>query len=309
MLSLIPSPVTLGAPFPLSADEVYRLYTSNSVLSIEEELALKSELPLVDDILKPSQVKELSQQATLLTSKDLNYGAEFWAHENQNEDQLQNTIQLITNARRIFESEPWLRECIEASLQNTKEAFESPWVEFVRIVNDIHRQIRDHEVIESRHLPEPGPEATLELAIEIHTHLKSGGNLSSFSLMFRPSWKKFIQTSRVIDGQPKNIEHIESFVSHLQIKKLRRELALRWERQVVSIGGQSLSASSPERMAYSYTELIGNAIKWQDSWNVIVELSTSQGLNYQKFYMRIKEEFSNLGPLAQLQRAAELSLS
>ena len=107
----------------------------------------------------------------------------------------------------------------------------------------------------------------MDTCSRIITYIQNSGSLSSISLLFRPSWRKFINLCGVDSGKPAKIEHFQAILAMLKTSLLREELILRWRRQIGAIGGQELSQAEPELTAKSLETEIIRAAQWaQSEW-------------------------------------------
>lgn len=282
-LEIISAPVKINSPIPLDEEELLKLYKSNVDISPEEESILAGEIPNVDDLLTATQVKELAKLISDLQSSDLEDGIHFWKSSNTGVEKLEKILVDITNLRNIFNAEKWLHECVESSfhVHNKKD---DGWHIFLQQITNLNEKIKKYQIAENEHLPELDDSHTYDIAQDIYLHVASGKSLGALQLLLKPSWKQFIATARVLSGQPQTIDHFYSIVCHLEIKKVRRELNIRWERQIVSLGGNKLPNNSPERTAISYAELIKQAISWREQWNSICTELASLGFDYQKLW-------------------------
>lgn len=284
----IPSPVKQGAPLPLELNELSSLYLTNSQISLEEEKALEGELPDTDCLLKPSEVKDLCESIHLLERLDLKSTQKFWKSEWNEVASLEQLIGNIENTLGFLNGEKWILECVQASMNRSSDSTQNTWAFLAKNIQELHNKIMQCEVSVAKHLPEVHVGASYEVAVEIHSHLRNGGGLGTFNLLFKPSWKEFIGNVRVIDGQPKTAEHFASIISFLELKKHRQEICLRWEKQVVQVGGQPLIGTHPERAAYSFSEIILKAIKWSDLWDSLILDLQKESFDYNQLQETIK---------------------
>lgn len=285
----IPSPVVSGAPLPLSIEDFHFLYESNGMLSIEEEIALSDDLPDPDKILQPSEAEELLSSIKSLDKDLLSYGEKFWSSDDQQIIQLNKLIEIANGFWTILVNNPWLNECVESALYYGDS--ESPWHQLTKLTRDSSHKIKEREAYANNHLPILSEDHRLEIATEILAHISSGGGLSSFNLMLKPAWKKFINTAKLLDGStPKTREHFYSIVCHLEILKERRELILRWDRQVVSIGGGALPQANPERSALIVAELIERALNLKKDWEQFKIYLYQMGFKFDFFENTLKNE-------------------
>lgn len=285
----IPSPVVLGAPIPLSVEEIHFLYESNIMISIEEEIALADDLPNPEKILQPSEAEELLSSIRSLDKNLLSYGEKFWSADDQQIIQLNKLTEIANGFWAILANNPWLNECIEAALHYGES--ESPWHQLTKIARDTNHKIKEREFYANIHLPILNEDHRLEIATEILAHVSSGGSINSFNLMLKPAWKKFINSAKLLDGStPKTREHFYSIVCHLEILKERRELVLRWDRQVVSIGGASLPQIAPERSALIVAELIERALNLKKDWEQFKIYLTQMRFRFDIFETTLKNE-------------------
>lgn len=285
----IPSPVILGAPLPLSTEDVHFLYESNRMITLEEEIALSDELPEPDKILSPAEAEELLSSLKNIDKEALVIGEKFWTSEKQELILMDKMIESANSFWSILANNPWLSECIESSLHYGES--ESPWHQLTMIARDSNQKIKERESHANLHLPVLNSDHSLEIAAEILSHVSAGGGLSSFKLILKPTWKKFISSAQLLDGSnPKTREHFYSIVCHLEILKERKELSLRWDRQVVSVGGLALPQINPERSALLVTDLIQRALNLKKDWDKFKNDLLMIGFNFDLFENSLRNE-------------------
>lgn len=295
----IPSPVKMGGPLPLTIDELITLYATNSQISKEEEKALEADLPSTDNLLKPSEFREICEYLKGLEEVDFRSTQKFWSSDSNDISKLEKLKDSLVETKKVIDSESWLRECVEHSLKVSNRE-QNIWVQFANQINDLHDQILRCEVLVAKHLPEIGNDLKYEVALEIHNHIVSGGSLGTFNLLFKPSWKEFLGKVRIINGMPNTAEHFASIVSLFEIQKYRSEITVRWERQVVQLGGQPLDKNNPERIAKNYAEQILNACDWHGTWKSLEQSFAAEGFNYSVASESVKNQNPSLNLTQQL---------
>lgn len=297
----IPSPVKAGAPLPLELSDLQSLYATNSQITFEEEMAFQAELPLIDHLMKPSEVEELVSEISNLEKLDFKSSGNLWKANNNEVGNLHNLLADLESTMAFLKGDQWLLECIQESMIQSNDSTSNTWVLLANNIQSLHNRIKQCEVAVAQHLPDVDDGATYEVAVEIHEHLKAGGSLGTFNLLFKSSWKDFLGKVRIISGQPKTAEHFESVVSLLEMRKLRHEISIRWEKQVVSIGGSPLNGQNPERAAFSYSELIIKAVSWKSLWDSIVTKFQNEQFDFIQLQESIKASTAGSPLISQLQ--------
>jgi very-short-patch-repair endonuclease len=285
----IPSPMQPGAPLPLSDLELMDLYTSNGLLSKQEELCLSEGLPDLSCALKPSEVLDLASDFNRTDLDHANRFSELWSNQNQDANELEKVLLNLKKSLDIFTSHKWIKKVVEDS-KNGQERLQT-WHKLIEIIETTSKEIGFRSELILKYGPQTKISPNLEsisICKEIISHLEAGNSLGFFSTVLRKSWKSFISSCKVDEGTPSHIKHFEAILALLETHNLRRELVRRWERQVIAIGGPKLEEVEPEIHAKSNLEALRFASDWSASiWSKIEGQLSAQGYNLKAAYDKV----------------------
>lgn len=277
----IPGPVTSGSPIPLNDIDLMELYSTNTVLNVEDEKCLGEGLPDLSAILTPVEMKELAADIRGISSDETTKFQHFWSHGSQNSNELESITNDLGKALTLFTAHKWIQKVVEDTRLGKERT--QPWISLVDSIENTNKEIAKRFELVLQHGPVvniPISQETIQTCKAILGHLRSGKSLSFFALTLNSAWKEFIKSVQTDDGSPKRIDHFEAILGHMEIVQLRKELSRRWERQVSTIGGPKLSATEPEVEAKTFSEAIKYATSWTGSvWNSIESNLSNQGFN------------------------------
>lgn len=279
----IPGPVQYGAPIPLNQLELEELYRTNQTLPLEDERCIAEGLPDFQDVLSPSQFKELTKNlGSLDRAKALQF-VDLWQHDKQDAAIVENILHNLEKSIEVFSAHQWIQKVVEDSKLG-KERLQ-PWINLIDLIEKTNHEI----ALRTETILQHGPRLEIEVTIEtiktceeISVHLRNGGSLSFFSTAFKSSWRSLVNVCKVDEGVPKRLEHFESLLALMESVQLRRDLVRRWERQVVNLGGPKLETNEPEIFAKSMIDALRLATSWTTAvWSQIESQLRSQGFNLQ----------------------------
>lgn len=140
------------------------------------------------------------------------------------------------------------------------------------------------------------------VAEEILNYLQGGGKLNFLTLLWRGSWKSFIQETRVADSRPKLPEHFRALLGLARLKTLRSELAGRWDRQVTVHGAPASErlGHEPEKACAQFIPTIRGCLDWHANvWRPLENELKTLGFGWEVF---LGEQPPNLAPHGELLR-------
>src|SRR5262249_10782495 len=107
-------------------------------------------------------------------------------------------------------------------------------------------------------------EAAVAFAREIRSFLESGRKLSSFRLMTKPVWRKFIAGSRVNGEEPKTVPHFCALETFAALQGARRSMETRWTNQITHRQGPAWEefGEKPETEAALLIPTIRALLEW-----------------------------------------------
>ena len=304
----IPQPVAAGGPMPLSAADVAELYRSNASLSPLDERELETPLPRSVDLASPDDFERLILARQSLAAVDRNLRADLWARAPVPGDEKE--LEAVSSAAAaavepLGGKEAWKLEIILAGEEGGDRRV--PWENLIRQIQELKSHAAQCEESLLRHDPALPPALPLEQAVEwlqeILAHMKGGGGLGKLKLLVHPSWRKFIQESRVAgDHPPSKPEHFQALLDLATLRQQRAELKRRWDAQMAKIGappGDQLG-ERPEVVAAQFVPSISDCLDWK----VAVWKSLEAGVSKVGFRWNdhLKEQPPTLDPRGALAR-------
>jgi DNA polymerase III delta prime subunit len=267
--SWIPGPVDIHQDLPIEPDDVGELYQlcgrwrGQSLKDDELEIspAVLAHLP------EPAQFSNHCNARTRALSPTARESAALWQSEEQTEQQLDELAASVTAAAEVIQRPaPWLDRIVEAGLSGRET--QASWHTFLELIADCSRRIPPRQKI----LIERGPRIQLSMPLseslsvcnEIVDHLATGKKLRRVATLFKSSWSDFVAGCQLDSGPPETLAHFQALQAALQISSMRENLKLRWNRQMVPIGGPLADdlGLEPERGAAEHAKLIRAALAW-----------------------------------------------
>jgi very-short-patch-repair endonuclease len=283
----LPTPLTSGAPLPLSIEELDALYATNGVLSSDEEREFEVELPPRDQVLGAPAFAEAVSTLTLVEPAQ---NARFWerAPTEGDETQLLVLVEVIERfTEELRRMTPWQRALVAAGREG--EAERDLWRKLQMQVSDAsagYKQSRDlllDYVVERT----PGTaDGGIDTVAEIQQHLAEGGSLGKLMLTFRPRWKATLGAWRVNGAAPDQKSHCDAIVAWLQLEARRRTLGMRWERQAVPVGLPALTVlpEPPETTLGEYAAQFDDLTRWWEiRWGDVSSRLATAGFRWPAF--------------------------
>lgn len=312
----VPAPVIPGAILPLSEGELIDLYRTNSILTTEDEVELAQILPNPNDLQTPEYFDRMIKEKERLSNLDINFRSDLWDFPPTMEglEELEALTERVCRAaEQIASNDTWRYAAISAG--RSGGANREPWDNLLSMIDKFCKAAAGAQEILLRYGPALSDKIPLEeqgrIVDEIIQHIQDSGKLSRLSLLMHPSWKPFIQESRVAHRPPHLTGHFHALRSLVRLKISRQELAERWDRQVASIGGP-LSAgfgNEPERACAQFIPAIRECLGWYDNlWKPIERNLKSLGYRWEKFLGEQPPNLSPYGDLLRLRDAATTAL-
>jgi len=303
----IPGPVSESAPQPLSDAEFTTLYATNQTLSAADELALQGELPDLEKLATPQELKRHLVALSELKGKDTSFGVRFWSHNRQESVQLDQLMAASEEAAAaIDDSEPWKLHAMDAGRQAGDD--KHLWLGLLQQLQQTLAELSQARRVHMEHgleLPEAilqNPSASLETCRTIEEHLSKGGNLGWFTLLRRSDWKGFIDTARIGGRSPTTADEFSLIAIWLNAECLRLSLSSRWERQMVPLGAERLSSGADiERLGRHYSEALSQALDWHTRlWQPLYQQFAKQGVNWESLGRAVPPIPGDVGELYRL---------
>ncbi len=284
----IPTPVTPGAPLPLSSDEFVDLYRSNSTITVEDETDLEKSLPPINQLLSPEAFERLVQAEESLKSENLDFGQQFWKNtvDNPKPEVLQDLLERLQSAiEPLQEDQQWRLVAIGAGHAGDLER--EPWESLLRLIESVRQESLQAKEALLSHGPVLAADSPLEdqerSLAEIVAHLESGGSLSTLTLLTRRSWKKLIELVRVGQTKPTRIEHFQALLSLARLRASRQNLRDRWQRQITPLGAPTSQelGDEPEIVCGQFMAPLRQCLDWHtQTWQPLEAEMIGNGLNW-----------------------------
>src|SRR5579884_157005 len=286
----IPGPLTPGAVLPISAGELAELYAGNTHLEADEERALSSGLPNLQTLPTPDEWQRLCEERAMLLPQAQKAHAALWMHPATDADTetLRRLNAHITTENDLLNSaEAWEYAVMEAGRNAERRRL---WDDlFALIEQTAEAGLRAEQALLERDpvlnvaLPQ---EEQIGLLDAICAHLQKGGRLSFLVLLTKPAWKQLLQSTTVKGRKPESIEDFQALQAVAYAATRRQELTRRWERQVASIGGPSLTQTpeTPEHFCTRYIPILKRRLRWYPArWEPVMRALAELGFVWDRF--------------------------
>jgi very-short-patch-repair endonuclease len=312
----IPGPIHGGIDLPLSSGELAELYATNRSISPDVESELSGHLPGPDELPPPADFQDLLLEKARLEKGDHEFRADLWQDGRgpTSAKVLNETaIKLKRSVDVLASSERWKLAAVYAG-KNGGPHRES-WEKLLALVEQVHLEAAGAQEILIQHVTTLADESVLEqeeqTATEIHGHLRSGGSLGFFSLLTHRRWKQFVQTTSVDGDQPKLPDHFLAASKFARVKLLRKNLAIRWDRQMAPLGASSSGemGTEIEKGAIQFCGPIRDCLAWHSQvWSPMEKEFRATGFLWDKFLSEQPVVVGDDGELVGLRRAVQDSL-
>lgn len=307
----IPSPVSLGAPPPLSVGDLIDLYRTNVSVTPEDERELVGPLPSPGELLAPVEFERLIEERRRLADRDMRLREDLWVSvpEEGSPESLNLLFQRLTQAMEpLRDARGWKLAAIAAGRQGGPHR--ELWESLLSLIERVCDESARSEETVLQHGPSLAVGETLEeqshLLDEILQHLEAGGRLGSWTLLTRGAWKRLIDKLRVAGSPPRRIEHFRALRTLVGLRISRRDLVARWERQIVPLGGPRAGelGSRPESVCAQYCQPIKDALDWHRKvWDPLERELDRNGFRWTTFLGEIPPNHAQHGDLLRLRDA------
>jgi very-short-patch-repair endonuclease len=266
-LSFIPSPVELGAPLPLTEQELHELYNTNGQVTPEDEAELACRLPSLKDLPTPTDFECLVGDRLRETRGGATSRGDLWISPTENLEELGALLAAANRiAGQIRSCSPWQLEAMQAGCEGAEG--KRPWESLLNLIDEAWQTRSASATLILTHDPVPPTgwrEDELErVSEELWIHTANGGSLSFVTLVTRSSWRRFIREARTATGEPRQAEHFEALQKVTKLNALRSRLTARWAKQMVPLGGTALEdlGREPEIGCNQVAEIIRRYLSW-----------------------------------------------
>src|SRR6266567_2970707 len=315
-LGWIPGPVAAVAPLPLSPGELADLYRTNVTVTREDETELSGHLPELHDLPRPEDFEASVSERNRLGMEDLELRSDLWQASSSpgSPHDLESLASSLTQAvEPLSGKEKWKLAAVYAGKYG--DAHRQPWDQLVSFVRLVHREAANAQESVLKCGPVLADNAPIEkqeqAADEIYKHLELGGKLSSFIFWKRKAWGQFVATTSVNGARPRLAEHFDALRRLARLKILRRDLGLRWDRQVAPLGASSSSqmGDGMENTLIQFCDPIRDCLEWRELvWVPLEEELKNLGFCWEKFIAEQPVCVGAYGELARIERAVTNSL-
>lgn len=310
-MSWIPSPVTLGAPIPLSPGELAELYRTNVLLTSEDERELAYDLPDPEKLILPDEFTYLVNERSRLLKENLDYRRDLWADLPAyiTPDAIQDLLErMIRSISPLQEGPEWRLTAIAAG-QNGG-IHREPWDNLIKLIEEIYEKVlRSKEILLQfgPSVPEDCLPGRIEQVIDdIFQHLNQGGKLGRWKLLMNRKWKTLCEHASVNQQPPSELIHFKALHTLVYIKADRKKLIERWERQVTVLGGPAAEelGQEPEHACYQLCSIIKQSLDWHSSvWAALEDELVQIGFRWDAFLNEMPVNLSSNGELLKLRDA------
>jgi very-short-patch-repair endonuclease len=312
----IPGPILAAAPQTIAHEQLSELYRTNVAVSREHEHELSGDLPDPDELFTPEEFEAAVRERNRLRLEDLDFCADFWhpgpvqGTEKQIEDL---ATRLVLAVEPLSGKEKWKLAAVYAGKYGGTHR--QPWEQLVAFVQFVHREAADSQEALLEYGPMLAEGAELEqqqqIADEIVEHLEMGGHLGSLVFWKHKAWGRFVVSARVNGGRPTLAAHFEALRKLARLKVLRRDLSLRWDRQIAPLGAPSSSqmGETIENTLVQFCDPIQDCLEWRErTWTPLLEELRGLGFRWERFIAAQPVCIGAYGELARIERAVIVAL-
>ncbi len=302
--SWIPLPIKQGSPLNLTVEEIKYLYISNGLLSQNDEACLEEGLPNINELIEPSSLNELLTHISSILPEDAEQMSSLWEHRNQDFNELDKLAQGINKSLDIFNANEWVKKVVDET--RLSEEHVQPWLSLMEQVNRTTEQIAIRSEIILKYGPKINvdvDEKLLATTKSVHSYVKAGKKVGFLNTAFNSDWKLVMTSTSVDSGVPTKEEHFASLVAAMECHLMRKELLMRWERQVCSIGGPPLDNEKPEAKAKSLLHALSLASNWNNTiWKNLETELRNQGFKLKDSVEKITASSESMSHIQTIQK-------
>ncbi len=312
----IPEPVALGVGLPLPQSQILELYATNESLKPDIEQELSNDLPDPRHLPTLSEFEELVSTREKLATTDRSLREELWdmGPSKATPQSLSAIAHKLEKAVEPLSGEDrWKLAAVHAG--RTSGPHREPWDSLVSQIERTDIEVAKSQEILLKHSTESGNEMDVEeqekSALELHAHLREGNALNFFTYLTHSTWKKLVQSAKVNGNAPTTAEHFLAISKHCRTRILRRELAGRWDRQMVPLGAAPSHklGKEIEKSAVQFCSPIRDCLSWSSrSWAPLESELKQSGFLWEKFMAEQPPGVGTDGALQRLRAAVLNSL-
>lgn len=307
----IPGPVKEGAALPLSTGELLELYHSNAVLTPRDEREIVLLLPESNILPPPLEFEQCISQQKALASDNFNYRRNLWS-VNTGGSAPERIVQL--QQRLTQEIEPlrelngWRLAAIVAGRDGG--AWRQVWDDLLAEIEQLYTFAAQAQLKILKYNPIVPPDILEnrggKVLDDIVNYLKQGGKITGFKLLTRREWKAIIESTSVNGKPPELLEHFEALRDFIHLQTMRKNLASRWQRQVMTLGGfeNRNFGVAPEKTLHEYVAPLRQCLHWySDVWAPLENEIKRQGFLWDAFLAEMPIINADHGDILRLREA------
>ncbi|MBF6561234.1 MAG: AAA family ATPase [Candidatus Binataceae bacterium] len=310
----IPTPVTPGAPLPLTPGEIADLYRSNAAVTVTDETELGGSLPAVANLMSPPDLQRLAEERLQLLACDLDIGKDLWSDVVASGDELREILSAASQAvEPLDDGAPWRIAAIAAGREGGQ--IRAAWESLLQQVKDVVDLAAEAQEALHRfgpELPDNLPLAdAIEISRDIRAHLEGGGHLGRVSLTLHRNWKWFIDDARVSARPPDSAEHFAALEVLARLRSARELLVERWQRQMAPLGAYDAAqlGERPEAACRQYSAQVSNCLGWYEgTWVPLHDRLVDSGFLPSSFLDAMPPRLEENGDLLRLRDALKVRL-
>ena len=284
----IPSPVNLGASFPLSHAEVAALYQTNARVSLGDERELAGYRPDLSTLPTANQFKSAVEELAGLTEQNLRLREELWDSALE-PDELAEFDRMLEFASKTIEflraSASWQLEAVQAGRDG--EQSRQVWESLAALIETTWREVQECHALVMEHGPDVSdprpPNELLVMVEEIIRHQEARNSFGLLTKLTKRHWFEFKEKVRVGRRalELNNATHLRAVRAFLRIRQLRSDLLDRWERMKMPLLDLG---ENPERVYKQFVPQIQLCLEWHTStWQPLENQFQQLGFQWAAF--------------------------
>lgn len=294
LLKNIPAPVKIGELLPFSYEDFVFLYHSNKLVNGKEETELRRELPSLEKLISPEEVKSLLEDLNQSYKLIKGWNETFWNFDKIDTEVLSECcIQLKQFEEELFKMDEFELEMIDAGIENG--ARKESWKELFDKIKDIKHDkelfdkvnLDSEPIMKSEFINENG----LLIINELIKCTSDGKKLGSLKLIFKKSWKNIIENSKINGENPKSVEDFQALKSMIEFQLKKHKVFRRWSRQIPEYS--DLKDIKDVKIAYQNVERIELLFDWKEKkWEPMIRNLKSIGFSWELYLQGIEKPIS-----------------
>jgi very-short-patch-repair endonuclease len=312
----IPGPVAAVAPLPLSPGELADLYRTGVSISRDDENELSTHLPELHDLPRAEDFEAGVSERNRLSMEDLDLRSDLWESGavQSSPAEIEGLAAALAQAvEPLSGNDKWKLAAVYAGKYG--DVHREPWDQLISFVRLVHREAANAQESFVKYGPQASDDSSVKeqerTASEIFAHLEDGGKLGPLTLFTHKSWSQFLEQTKVNNARPRLPEHFHALRQYFRLKGLREDLAVRWDRQVASLGTPRSSemGEGVEKTLMQYCCSIEDCLGWQErTWLPLQKQLEDIGFRWDKFLAEQPAVVGSDGELARIHIAVTNAL-